>query len=234
MIPAVNIPHYWIRPQQILPSKAGHQRFMWDLHYDPLQVPASYPIAAVYQNTEPAATAPWAMPGNYTVRLTVDGKTTTQPLVLKMDPRVKTSLKDLQLQHTLSVDCYEARRSAQYKLGLIADLRTQVADRLTKAEGPAVAALKQYDEQLAALTVAPPQAKEKGLEQLSGSFATLFNLLHDSDWPPTVSMINTAEMLKMQFSITFMKWFVLKQAGLQSLNQQLKQQLMKELTLKDK
>ena len=38
----------------------------------------------------PAVNAPWAPPGAYTVRLTVDGKSYTQPLTLRLDPRVKT------------------------------------------------------------------------------------------------------------------------------------------------
>jgi photosystem II stability/assembly factor-like uncharacterized protein len=104
----VNIPHYWIRPQQILSASAGSHRFMWDMHYTPLNVPPSYPISATYKNTAPEATSPWVMPGTYTARLTVDGKVYTQNFQVKMDPRVKTSIKDLQLQHDLSLMCYNS------------------------------------------------------------------------------------------------------------------------------
>src|SRR6185436_9412044 len=106
----VNIPLYWIRPQQILSSEAGSHRFLWNMHYAPLNVPVSYPISAVYNNTAPAETSPWVMPGAYTVKLTVNGQTYSQPLVVKMDPRVKTSPQDLQVQHDLSVICYEGRK----------------------------------------------------------------------------------------------------------------------------
>jgi photosystem II stability/assembly factor-like uncharacterized protein len=102
----VNIPHYWIRPQQLLSGEAGSHRFMWDMHHTPLNIPPSYPISATYMNTSPEATSPWVMPGTYTARLTVDGKVYTQNFVVKMDPRVKTSVKDLQLQHDLSLMCY--------------------------------------------------------------------------------------------------------------------------------
>src|ERR1700744_3130818 len=34
--PDVNIPPYWIRPQQLLSAKAGAHRFLWDLHCQPL------------------------------------------------------------------------------------------------------------------------------------------------------------------------------------------------------
>ncbi len=112
----VNIPHYWIRPQQILSSGAGSHRFMWDMHYTPLNVPPSYPISATYMNTAPEATSPWAMPGIYTVKLIVDGKVYSQTFELKIDPRVKTSVKDLQLQHDLSLMCYNNIKACMKKL----------------------------------------------------------------------------------------------------------------------
>jgi hypothetical protein len=105
-IPANNVPPYWIRPQQILSAESGSHRFMWDMHYQPLNVPPAYPIAATYLNTAPDPTSPWVMPGMYTARLTVDGKLYAQNFEVKMDPRVQTSVKDLQLQHDLSVMCY--------------------------------------------------------------------------------------------------------------------------------
>jgi hypothetical protein len=42
--------------------------------------------------------------------LQVNGKTYAQPLQIKMDPRVKTSMQDLQKQHDLSMICYEGRK----------------------------------------------------------------------------------------------------------------------------
>jgi len=106
-VPDVNIPLYWIRPQQILSAAAGAHRFVWDMHYQPLNVPPSYAIAAIYENTAPEYTSPWVMPGTYTAKLTVNGKVYTQSFTVLMDPRVKTSTSDLQLQHDLSYQCYK-------------------------------------------------------------------------------------------------------------------------------
>jgi hypothetical protein len=109
--PADNVPDYWVRPQQLLSTSKGSRRFLWDMRYSALDLPATYPIGAVYKNTAPNPTAPFVMPGTYTVRLTVDGKSFTQPLKVKMDPRVKTSLKDLQVQHDLSKQIYVFRKA---------------------------------------------------------------------------------------------------------------------------
>jgi photosystem II stability/assembly factor-like uncharacterized protein len=98
-----NVPSYWMRPSQVLSNDAGMHRFVWDLHYiRPAGMTASYPIAAVYRNTARRPEGVWAHPGQYTVRLTVDGKTVTQALTLKMDPRVKTTPAALLQQFTLS------------------------------------------------------------------------------------------------------------------------------------
>jgi len=112
-IPALNIPLYWIRPQQMLSSNAGGQRFLWDMRYEPLNEPVSYPMTAVKNNTAPEPTAPWVMPGVYKIKLTVNGQTTEQSLEIVMDPRVKTSVKDLQRQHDLSMICYEGKKKTR-------------------------------------------------------------------------------------------------------------------------
>jgi hypothetical protein len=102
----VNIPHYWIRPQQLLSNEAGHHRFLWDMRYAPLNVPPSYPISAIYKNTAPDVTSPFVMPGDYAIILTVGKQSFASMVTIKMDPRVKTANKDLQLQHDLSLMCY--------------------------------------------------------------------------------------------------------------------------------
>ncbi|MBL0199096.1 MAG: glycoside hydrolase [Chitinophagaceae bacterium] len=120
-IPPNNVPSYWIRPQQILSAKSGAHRFMWDMHYQPLNVPPSYPISATPMNTAPDPTSPWVMPGTYTARLTVDGKIYDQSFTVKMDPRVKTSAKDLQLQHDLSLSCYNYIKKCMNDLKAVSD-----------------------------------------------------------------------------------------------------------------
>src|SRR2546421_1858927 len=95
----LRIPSYWIRTPESISMKAGMHRFRWDMHYTPVPgVEPEFRISATYRNTAPIPTSPWAAPGDYAVTLTVDGKTFSQPLVIAMDPRVKTSAADLQEQ----------------------------------------------------------------------------------------------------------------------------------------
>ncbi len=101
--PALNVPTYWIRPPSILSAAAGLHRFVWDLCYPPPDaVDHEYPISAIYRDTPRYPLGALAVPGEYSVKLTVNGKSYTQPLTVKMDPRVKTSLAGLQEQFRLA------------------------------------------------------------------------------------------------------------------------------------
>lgn len=104
----LDIPAYWIRPRQKLSAAPGTHRFLWDMHLQPLVgLTPQYSMAAVPHETAIAPSGPWAMPGNYTVALIAAGKSYTQPLVLKMDPRVKTPSSGLTQQFQLSEMLYK-------------------------------------------------------------------------------------------------------------------------------
>ncbi|HEV2482902.1 MAG TPA: hypothetical protein VGS79_24720 [Puia sp.] len=194
-VPDVNIPTYWIRPQQLLSAKAGPHRFLWDLHYQPLNVPASYPIAAVYANTAPEPTSPWALPGTYTVRLTADGKTSTQPLVIRMDPRVKTSAAALQQQFTLSLEAYEGRKRAMAAYDSVQALRGSIAAMLPGAGADLAKTLHEWDVKAAMLAgvphrgrggMSPASAELKPFSQLQNDYAGIFGILEGADLSPTM------------------------------------------------
>jgi photosystem II stability/assembly factor-like uncharacterized protein len=108
--PKLKIPRYWVRPPQPLAARPGLHRFFWDLHAAPLAGPETdYPMTAVAHETAPRPTAPWMVPGRYTVTLTSGGKTFTQPLTVKLDPRVKASAADLSRQFELSKNLEKMR-----------------------------------------------------------------------------------------------------------------------------
>ena len=83
----MQFPMYWVHDAEPISAMAGAHRFVWDLHY---AFPAD--VHTSFYGPKP----PLALPGKYTVKLTVNGQSHSQPLVLKMDPRVKTSQADLE------------------------------------------------------------------------------------------------------------------------------------------
>jgi len=109
-----NIPDYWIRPPQRLATAAGLHRFVWDLrHETPAAASFGYPIAAVYANTPREPRGPVVVPGSYTLRLSVDGRSATQPLEVVIDPRVTTTPAELALQHELALRLARALDESQ-------------------------------------------------------------------------------------------------------------------------
>ena len=177
-IPDVNIPLYWIRPQNILSAAAGSHRFMWDMKYAPLEVPARYPMTAIYKNTPPDQTSPWVMPGTYTVKLTVDGKTFTHPLAIKMDPRVKTSVADLQVQHDLSLMCYNNSKKCLNALKMISQRKDTLFSGI-----------------------------KKDISGYLRVFTSLHNVMQDGDMPLTTEMISQAKEAESKFDSDWSRWF---------------------------
>jgi photosystem II stability/assembly factor-like uncharacterized protein len=101
--PGITVPTYWVRAARIPSGSAGMHRFVWDYRYpEPQAVSYDYPISAIYHDTPRVPEGILALPGRYTVKLGVDGRTYTQPLVLKMDPRIAISGTALHEQFTLA------------------------------------------------------------------------------------------------------------------------------------
>jgi len=115
--PDCGLPLYWPAPQQSVKASAGMHRFSWDMHYDPLPGGGGGGrggggSAAVPHRTYPGVNSPWVAPGTYTVRLTADGKSVTQPIVVKMEPRVKVTPEVQQIFTMTSQAETEARNAA--------------------------------------------------------------------------------------------------------------------------
>jgi hypothetical protein len=215
----VNIPLYWIRPQQILSGEAGAHRFLWDLHYAPLSVPPSYPISATYQQTAPDPTSPWVMPGTYTVNLTVNGTTYSQPLTVKMDPRVKTSTEELKRQLDLSLAAYTGRQQCLTYLAEIRGYREKIKASLQLTRG--TAALLAFDQKLSQWENTPRGSAESSFGRLNDVFASLVGLYQDSDMPITKQGAGGFAEAQRQFEKVMSDWKIWKDANLIQLNKAL-------------
>lgn len=80
----LNIPAYWVRTPETLSTAAGMHRWIWDLRPTPAPRPAG---GGGGFGGRGGATL--VLPGVYTLKLRVDGKDYTQPLVVRADPRAK-------------------------------------------------------------------------------------------------------------------------------------------------
>ncbi|MDT5158549.1 MAG: hypothetical protein QOH51_2906 [Acidobacteriota bacterium] len=235
----LNVPTYWIRPPQILPARAGMQRFIWDLHYpEPKARSHEYPISAIYRDTPRGPLGPSVLPGDYTVKLTVEGRTLARPLKVEIDPRIKTPRAGLEQQFALSAQAVEGMRQTFDALEEIKKLRTQVKDlRARTGLAPALAeALSALDGKALALEVAaapraPGQAPAPpNLSQLHSSLATLLEVLQLADATPTTQAVAASTELQRQLREALSVWEQLKNKDVASVNTQLRAANLPPLT----
>ena len=86
----LNIPAFWVRTPEPLSRAAGMHRWIWDLRPTPAPRPAGGGGGGGGGGGFGGrGAAALVLPGTYTVRMTVSGKSYTQPLIVKMDPRTK-------------------------------------------------------------------------------------------------------------------------------------------------
>jgi len=231
--PMLAIPTYWVRPPQVLSSEPGMHRFLWDMRYAPIPgAPSQYPISAVYRNTAPAASSPWAMPGKYTVRFTANGKSSTQPLMIQMDPRLKVSASDLAEQFKLSKQVYDELLSLAAISESIRSIRGQLADLRARATDNVKTHLDSFSEKLQTLGGAAgfgpggPGGGGGGGTRLTvasaaGRLRALFGILQGVDSAPTPQVaVAVAEVLKDSQSLSG-SWQAIKSQDIPALNQEL-------------
>ncbi|HEX7139252.1 MAG TPA: hypothetical protein VF219_15465, partial [Vicinamibacterales bacterium] len=205
------VPTYWYRPVQRLSAEAGIHRFLWDIHYQPIPGGGGgrggLPIAAVPHDTVPVPSGPWAPPGQYSVKLTVDGRSYTQPLTLKMDPRVKTPALGLAQQFTLSKQLYDGIIEAQKSLDELRGTKTAVTqrgagssaalDKLTALEGQPVGRGAAAD--------APDT-----FNSVIGGMNQLMGLLQGADATPTTQVVKAVADRRAALTKLQARWSALK------------------------
>lgn len=228
--PMLEIPPYWLRPPQVVSTAAGLHRFVWDMRWTPLPgIHPTYPIAAVPHNTSPDATSPWVMPGQYTVVLTANGKSYSQPLKITMDPRVKTPPADLQQQFQLSKQLYDHALKLSFAINQATALRAQLKDRREHAgTGPSAEAIDAFSKKLEAVAGEGGGRRGRGAPQteslasVRGSLLTLMGILQEADVAPTSQAVTTIAETEKKVPTALQTWQNFLQQEVPALNQQLK------------
>ncbi len=231
------IPMYWVRPAASLPAGPGMHRFVWDLrHPPPDALSHEYPISAVVHDTPPEPLGPLVLPGTYQVKLTAAGQSLTQPLEVRMDPRVRTHPNSLAGQLKLASGIVEAMARDAAALRQVKGLRGRLAALPASARkgalGKAVAAV---DGKAAAIAgsagdeegAAPsPPARRRGaaaadLAQLNDELGRLLVLLDGADEAPTTQQQAGFAELERRLGGTLAAWDELRHRGLERLNARL-------------
>ncbi len=134
-------PNFWLATPQPLPTEPGLERVSWDLRYDaPPAFRHTFEINANPGLTPPSPEGLVSLPGTYTLRLTVDGRSYEQKAVVRPDPRSRTSLAALEAQHALLVKLDAGLRASWDDYQQATTLRAAVAAAAGNAPAAAAAA----------------------------------------------------------------------------------------------
>jgi len=198
-------PDWWIAPWPDLKAGPGLHRFVWDLRYARPNVTSfSFPISAIPGRTVPEPLGPFVTPGNYTARLIVDGDTLTQPVRVRIDPRVRTPAAVLSARDSLQMEVYKAVNALGDARTQVRELRASITEQTAGAQGPRADSLRNFDRQLAALEGSGGRGGRGGgaaggapgrglvtisnLPQVQNELMTLYSMIEDSDSAPTTQV----------------------------------------------
>jgi len=183
-------PTYWIRPAQEPGLEAGHQRYVWDLRYaPPPEAERSYPIAAVVHRTPAEPRGPWVLPGDYTIRMTVDGSVSTQPLTIDMDPRVEAGGDVIEDQFETAMRCYVGYHRAligRKQIAVLIAEKNWTADdaRIRRAQAISGSG-KPRNPDIAYSAIYEAAPGRETLAGLQSKFLYLMNVVDSADTAPT-------------------------------------------------
>jgi photosystem II stability/assembly factor-like uncharacterized protein len=233
------VPLYWYRPPQPLNSTAGMHRFYWDLRYQAVTEGGGgrggLAIQAIPFNSTPAAATPLVAPGTYTVKLTVAGRSYTQPLIVKQDPRVRTPALSLDQLYSLMRGSYFEAADARAALDHARRLREGVTARRAAAPDAAKPALEAFDKRLEDLIGgqgpgggrgggrgAVPAPAGNSLTALVSTLSALARELGAADVRPTVQQTQAVAAARDAARRVMARWQALSTTELSTLNAALK------------
>jgi len=156
-----------VRELRVASPVVGLNRVPWDLRYDPPRLiamrttPPENPHIweeprfrgqdtrpVTHWGLEPAQVGPVVAPGRFTVKLTVDGRTSTQPLEVLKDPKIPASQADLDLSVKLQLRLRDNISAAADMVNTIEVMRKQLEDisKAYRGDNSKAALLKQVAE----------------------------------------------------------------------------------------
>jgi hypothetical protein len=189
--------------------------------------------------------APLAAPGNYTVKLTANGKSSTQPLTIKLDPRVKTPQDALDRQFGLASKLAARLGEVSLALQQAGELRKQIDERKKEAggNGELLTALQELekkmeeaaepdsDAEFGLFGLALPGKENEPLPRVETALSRLLIIVDSSDRGPTADAATGSAQWEDAAREALARWASFQKDGLASVNALLEKAKMKSLVV---
>jgi photosystem II stability/assembly factor-like uncharacterized protein len=242
----------WLPQPLTLTKRAGLNRFVWDLRYG---------LAPVASLGAPEFLTPrglMVLPGDYQVRLTVNGQRYTQPLKVELDPRVKTPLADLERQFTFQQQVMGAMSNARNLSTAIHDLQNKLEaverSLATKPDDAALASqVKALEAKLspffernpgeavgetgsrppAAAGARPAGAESPNVSRALSLLMQALSAAGSADAAPTEACVTAAHQAQEMLATARDRWNNIKQQDVKALSEALTKQGREEIDVMD-
>ncbi len=209
-------------------------RFIWDLRY---------PLPQSVHTTYWGPTGPWAAPGNYIVRLTANGKSSTQPLTIKMDPRVKATQAELMRQFELASRLAARLGEVSSAMQQAGELRKQIEARKKEPSGnvelqQALAALERKievpavpdsDAEFGLFGLAVPGEVNPPLPKVATALSGMLAIVESADAAPTADAATASEKWEASAQAALARWTALQKEEIVNVNASLQKANLKLL-----
>ena len=222
------IPLYWVRPFRALPSNAGMHRWVWDLHYtSPTSARHEYPISAIPYDTPRLPEGPIALPGQYRVQLSVNGKSYSSELVIRMDSRAKIPALALEKKFQAETKLSSLVEQTSQAVPQARAIREQLQKLGEQSNATVRDAIQAFQKKLEALLGGPggflaPPSEEATLSQVNAQATTLYGQVGQVDAEPTRAQLEALAKIERDTAEALKSWNQLKTSDLAALNRQLR------------
>jgi photosystem II stability/assembly factor-like uncharacterized protein len=221
-----------------VPTDVGLNRFVWDTRYpDAVRFPGMILWAGETRG-------PKLAPGKYQVKLTVDGKSYTQPFEIKSDPRVTTTAADYAKQLELNLKIRDKLTETHNAIIQIRDVRKQVEDLLKRLAGqPNFKVINDagtaLNKNLTAIEEALYQTKNQSSQdplnfpiRLNNKLAALGGVVASAESAPTAQSYGVYDEVVGQIDAQLQKFAQLMRTDVPAFNQLVKDQNIPAVVVK--
>jgi hypothetical protein len=197
-------------PSPVAETKKGMNRFVWDMRYPDAK---KVPNAVMWGGRH---IGPKAVPGEYKVKVTLNGKSQTQSFNILKDPRINTTQSDFQDQFDLLMDIRNRTTEINEKILTIRSIKDQINtltglmkesgfkdENVTKAGKELVKSLSTIEERLIQVKSKSRQDPLNYPIRLDNKIAALVGVVSSVDARPTAQSYDVLEDLVAQAQVHY-------------------------------
>jgi len=221
--PPLPIAERWLPKPSLLETTPGMHRYVWDFRWG-----GAESEAGGGEEDYRAPHPPRIAPGTYSVKLTVDGKSYTQPLTVTMDPRSSATPEILQQQQQLALQIYGEAQQARSALREVESVNKNLAVLKPEVQSKH----PELTEQLSAVQASVNEIKNgshaapgaiSGLAAASSGLASALSAVESGDRPVPSQALEVYHLSAEAAKNSLAEWKKLQSGALLQLNRALQE-----------